>query len=239
MRFDVAPEIFDRFPGMRIAVAVAEGVDNAAPRPAIDAVWREAWGAAGAEAARYGNAQSHPRVAPWRERFKAMGVSTKEFRSSIEALLRRAAKGGEPFGISPLVDFYNAVSLRHVVPAGGFDLDQLGTDLLELRLSRAGEEFLALGSGAPEVVPAGEVSYVAGGAILTRHFVWRQAKLGALVPETRRLFLVSEVLGEVEAEGGGEVADAVLADLCDGLREHFGVVARPFLLDAANRACDW
>jgi DNA/RNA-binding domain of Phe-tRNA-synthetase-like protein len=213
-------------------------VDNATPRPAIDALWRDAWVAAGAAAAQYGNAQSHPRVAPWRERFKALGVSTKEFRSSIEALLRRAMRGDEPFSISPLVDFYNAVSLRHTVPAGGFDLDQFAAPL-ELRLSRAGEHFLALGGTAPEAVPPGEVSYVAGDAVLTRHFVWRQSSLGALVPATRTLFLVSEVLGEVEAHGGGTVADGVLADLCGGLRDHFGVTPRSFLLDATTPRCAW
>jgi DNA/RNA-binding domain of Phe-tRNA-synthetase-like protein len=148
-------------------------------------------------------------------------------------------KGGDPFSISPLVDFYNAISLRHIVPAGGFDLDQLDADPLELRLSRAGETFLALDGSAPETVPPGEVSYASGDAILTRHFVWRQSRLGALVPATRTLFLVSEVLGEVEAHGGGTVADTVLADLCDGLRDYFGVTARPFLLDAATPSCAW
>ncbi|MDP8946327.1 MAG: hypothetical protein M3N03_10425 [Actinomycetota bacterium] len=41
----------------------------------------------------------------------AMGVSGRKFPSSIEDLLRRAFKGGEPLRINPLVDFYNAVSL--------------------------------------------------------------------------------------------------------------------------------
>src|SRR4051794_41495989 len=122
MRYVIAPEIWERFPGMRVAVAVAEGVDNASPCPTVEALWRESWAAAGGLAVQYANAQSHPHVAPWRERFKAMGVSSKEYRSSIEALLRRAMKGGEPFSINPLVDFYNAVSLRHISPAGGFDL---------------------------------------------------------------------------------------------------------------------
>lgn len=239
MPFTIAPAIFDRFPGLRVAVAVASGVDNATPRPAIDDRWSAAWAEAEAAAARYPNAQSHPRLAPWRERFRAIGVSAKHFPVSTEAMLRRALRGGEPFRINPLVDFYNAVSLRHTVPAGGFDLDQLAADAIELRLSRADERFLALGAEQPEPVAAGEISYIAGDDILTRHFVWRQARRGALTPATRTLFLVSEVLGEVEAEGGGAVADAVLADLCAGLRDHFGVEPRPFILDAANPSCAW
>ena len=57
----------------------------------------------------YESAQAHPRVAPWRAQFKAMGLAPRDYRSSIEALMRRARGGGEPFRISPLVDFYNAV----------------------------------------------------------------------------------------------------------------------------------
>jgi DNA/RNA-binding domain of Phe-tRNA-synthetase-like protein len=142
-----------------------------------------------------------------------MGVSGKEFPSSIEALLRRAMRGGEPFRINPLVDLYNAVSLRHVVPAGGFDLDQLGGPLA-LRLTRAGDHFTALDADAPLPVPAGEVAYADGQTVLTRHFVWRQARVGLITPATRAVVLLSEIPGEV----GADVARQVLADLAAGLQ---------------------
>ena len=238
MEYVIAPEIFERFPGMRVAVAVAEGVDNVTPRPAVEALWRESWLAAGKLAAQYANPQSHPHVAPWREAFKGMGLSSKDFRSSIEAILRRAMKGGEPFRINPLVDFYNAISLRHVSPAGGFDFGALAAPI-ELRPSRADEPFLALGAAEPELLPPGEVSYVCGDAVLTRHFVWRQAQLGALVPATQHVFLVSEVLGEVDRLSNGTVVDAMLAAFCAGLRYYFGVTARPFVLDAEHPRCAW
>jgi DNA/RNA-binding domain of Phe-tRNA-synthetase-like protein len=258
MRFAVAPEVFARFPRMGIAVAVADGVDNGVPRPAVEADWRAAWAAAGREGAIHGNAQSHPRVRPWRERFKALGVSSKDFPSSIEAMLRRALKGGEPFAINPLVDFYNAVSLRHAVPAGGFDLDDLERlgGALELRLTEAGDRFAALDADAPVEVPPGEVAYAAGTTVLTRHFVWRQGREGLITPATRALILVSEVLGEVEgdsaakgwdseAKGRAEeraengVGKAILAVFDAGLREHFGVTARLFVVDEAKPAIEW
>ena len=136
-QFRVEPAIFARFPGLRLAVVVAHGVDNATARPAVAESWHAAWAGAARLAAGHGNAQSHPRVRPWREAFRATGVSSKEFPSSIEAMLRRALKGGAPFEINPLVDFYNGLSLRHIVPVGGFDLDELHGPL-ELRLTRAG-----------------------------------------------------------------------------------------------------
>jgi DNA/RNA-binding domain of Phe-tRNA-synthetase-like protein len=233
MQFTIAPEIFERFPGIRIAGAVARGVDNGRANPPVEARWREEW-ARVVEAATYGNAQSHPRVAPWRGRFAALGISGKQFPSSIEAMLRRALKGGEPFTINPLVDFYNAVSLRHTVPAGGFDLADVHGPL-ELRLSRAGDEFMALDTDVAILVPPGEISYADGQVILTRHFVWRQARTALITPATRDLILVSEVLAEV----GRETAEAVRAEFYDGLCEYFGVTAEAFLLDAEQRAVAW
>lgn len=233
MEFIIAPEIFERFPGLRLAVAVAEGIDNARERPAVAAAWREAWAGA-ARASVYGNAQSHPRVRPWRERFGAMGVSGKQFPSSVEALLRRALKGGEPFAINPLVDFYNAVSLRRLVPAGALDLGQLRGPL-ELRLSREGDSFTALDEDAPLAVPPGEVSYADGATILTRHIVWRQARTGLVSPTTTTAFLVSEVLSEL----GASVAEEVLADFRAGLADSFGVAARTFLMDARGATIAW
>ena len=252
MRFEVAPEIFRYFPGMRIAVAVADGVDNAVPRPNADAYWRASWAEAGPAAAAYGNAQSHPRVQPWRERFRAMGVSPKEFPSSIEAMLRRALRGGEPFAINPLVDFYNGVSLRHVVPAGGFDLAEI-VGPLELRLSRAGDHFTPLDGDEPVAVPPGEVAYADGTTILTRHFVWRQARTALIGPETRSVVLVSEVLGEVgeganlAAAGGnrpgalgrGELVEDVLEDLVEGLKRFCKVRAVGWVVDEETSSVEW
>lgn len=234
MQFVVHPELFERFPGLRLAVVVGQGIDNRQERPEVTSFWQEAWIVAGKEAAQYGNAQSHPSIRPWRERFKAMGVSGKEFPSSAEALLRRALKGGEPFQINPLVDFYNAISLRHAVPAGGFDLARI-TGPLELRLTRAGDTFTALGDQAPLDLNAGEIAYADGATILTRHFVWRQAQTGLIAPDTRSVFLVSEVQGELDAS----VATAVQQEFQRGLQAYFGVESRAFLVDQAHPVCEF
>src|SRR5262245_32483805 len=225
MEFSVEPEIFARFPGMRLAVVVAHDVDNHDDRPAIAEAWTEAWAGAATAAAGHENAQSHPRVRPWRERFQAMGVSMRQFPTSIEALLRRALKGGSPFRINPLVDFYNSVSLHHTVPVGGFDLERVFGPLT-VRLTRAGDTFAALDGEGP--VPAGEVAYVTGSTVLTRQLMWRQARDGLILRETRAVFLVSESL----PEAGTGLAETVLDALEAGLRGTFGATARRFVVDA-------
>jgi DNA/RNA-binding domain of Phe-tRNA-synthetase-like protein len=234
MRFSIQPELFDLFPGLRIPVVVARGIENRGPHPDVESAWREAWTAADAGRV-YGNAQSHPRIRPWRDRFRAMGISGKEFPCSAEALLRRALKGGEPFSINPLVDFYNSVSLRHAVPAGAFDLDGMAGDLA-LRLTRPGDTFQAIDAAEAIPVEAGEVAYTDDREILTRHFVWRQARTGLVQPESRSVLLLSEVLGKV----GPEVAEQVLADFLGGLRTYFGVDATAAAItDASTPAIEW
>jgi DNA/RNA-binding domain of Phe-tRNA-synthetase-like protein len=146
------------------------------------------------------------------------GISGRKFPSSIESLLRRAYKGGDPPHFNPLVDFYNAVSLRHVVPAGGFDLEEID-ETLELRLTRAGDAFHPLDGSAAESVGEGEVAYASGAEILTRHFVYKQSRKALLTVSTTSLFLVGEVGGGVAPAQarihGGHSALTNTTDLLD------------------------
>src|SRR5437764_9857890 len=104
-----------------------------------------------------------------------MGVPARDYSSSIESLLRRAMRGGEPFRVNPLVDLLHSVSLRHVVPAGAFDLGAVRGDV-ELRPTREGDRFTALDDDRGEPVPTGELAYCDGAVVLTRHVVWRQSR---------------------------------------------------------------
>ncbi|MBI4640173.1 MAG: hypothetical protein HY731_05735, partial [Candidatus Tectomicrobia bacterium] len=95
IRFAVDPDVFAAFPGLQLAVAVAKDIDNTGEYSEIRSAWQSTWAEA-QEAQRYGDIQSHPRVRPWRDQWKQIGISSKKFPTSIEALLRRTVKGGEP-----------------------------------------------------------------------------------------------------------------------------------------------
>ena len=158
--------------------------------------------------------------------FRGTGVSAKKFPTSIEAMLRRALKGGTPFHINPLVDFYNALSLHHVVPAGAWDLDEILEDL-QLRFTRPGDRFTALDASEAIAVAEDEIAYACGEVVLTRHFMWRQAKQALVSAETRNVFLVSEIPGIA----GPGVAEAMRRDMVSGLEQHFGVESASAILD--------
>lgn len=233
MKLAIAPQVWQRFPGIRFTVVTADGIDNAStPHPGVEAEL-----AAAEEELRSGwkheTPQAHPRLAAWRGAFRALDVSRKEHASSVEALVRRVL-GGQPLPrISPLVDLYNAVSLRYRIPAGGYDLGQVRGDL-RLAFTTGGEAFHALGAEAPVTVGPGELAYLDDAGVLTRHFVWRQAERAKIDASTRRVFLVAEVLGEVEPG----VARGAEADLVAGLEKHFGVSARSDVLRSGETAWD-
>ena len=226
MNFVIEKEIFDYFPGMKIIAVEARGVGEGDAEK-ISALLNEGWKIAGEAAVLNGNAQSHPYIKPWGDRMKEVGAPRKQFPSSIEAMVRRAGKGGQPFSISPLVDFYNAISLKYIVPAGAFDIDDMNGDL-ELRFSKDGDTFTALDSDENAPVPAGEVSYADGDKIITRHFVYKQSKHALLKKDSKNIIFVSEILGELPAE----TADTVAKALTDGIRDCFGIDTTAVILNA-------
>lgn len=146
-----------------------------------------------------------------------------------KSMVRRAGKGGEAFHIIPLVDFYNSIALSHIVPAGGFDIDQM-QEGLSLRLSREGDWFMALDEEKEINVPAGEVSYADGNQIVTRQFVWKQAKHLLLNEHTKNVFFVSEILGDLPYETADNVAKA----LVNGLWKCFDISTAAHILDERN-----
>ena len=62
-------------------------------------------------------------VASWREAYRAFGAKPQRTRNSLEALLRRAGRDGLP-RVNQLTDIYNAISVLHLLPLGGEDLNR-------------------------------------------------------------------------------------------------------------------
>jgi DNA/RNA-binding domain of Phe-tRNA-synthetase-like protein len=235
MSFIVEETIWDKFPEMLLVVAYASDVDNSFYNQELTDDFRiaqqdlkEQW--------TYPNAQSHPNIAAWRTTFRsAMGLKGGDFPASIEALAKRVLSGKGIGSINSVVDFYNLLSLQHVVPVGGWDVDGFAGGDIELRLTRSDESFRELGSPSAISVGAGEVCYADAEALITRHFVWRQAEEAKVTSDTHRVFLVSEILPEVGAKVAADVAQA----FSDGLESYFEVTCHSNIMSAGDTRWDW
>jgi DNA/RNA-binding domain of Phe-tRNA-synthetase-like protein len=187
----VEPSFWQLFPDALIGVVLAEGVDSTRNRGACAAMLGSQIARTAAELGE-GEIGSHPAVAAWRAAYAAFGVKPSKYRSSIESLLR-SAKAGRLRSISPLVDSYNTVSLRHLLPAGGEDLETIQGDL---RLTRAAgdEHFVPIGGSEPEPPPAGAVIYRDDAGVVCSCWNWRESDRTKLTDRTTRAVLVIEAL---------------------------------------------
>ena len=131
--------------------------------------------------------------------------------------------------INPVVDFYNAVSIKHGVIARAFDLGELqiaSIQPLELRMSSARDSSKALDAetdAEPILVGIGELVYAQGMTVPTRHLAWRQVAQGLVTEKTQNVIFMSEVFNEQNEPRSTELTRRVADDLVNGLRLFFGV----------------
>jgi DNA/RNA-binding domain of Phe-tRNA-synthetase-like protein len=206
------------FPAARIGVVVVRGVENTRGADLCAALLA---GAVAGAARTVGEADiaTYPAIAPWREAYRAFGVKPAKQRSSIENLLRSAV-AGHVRSINPLVDLYNTVSLRHLLPCGGEDLRAIAGDI---RLTRAvgGEHFVPLGSTEPQPPQPGEIIYRDDAGVICRAWNWREAERTKLTEGTTDAFLCIEALPPTD-----EVAlRAACAELAALVTAHLGGTA--------------
>jgi DNA/RNA-binding domain of Phe-tRNA-synthetase-like protein len=227
-RFIIEDNFWELFPDTSIGVIVAKGLENSVTSPDFANMLEEASekvrvSLEGAELAK------HPVISVWREAYKKF-KSPRENRSSIEALIRRAYNGKQVGIINPLVDIYNYVSLKYMLPCGGEDLDVVKGDI---RLTRAAgdEPFTPLGSETNEPPAEGEVIYKDSEGAICRCWNWREADRTKLTDETKNVFLCIESVDDRRRE----TFEAAVRELSEQVKRYLGGSLQVFILDVKNK----
>ncbi|MFE5142463.1 B3/4 domain-containing protein [Streptomyces fagopyri] len=156
-----------------------------------------------------------PHMAAWREVYTAFGSKPSRTRNSAEALARRALTDAGLPRINVLVDLYNAMSVAHLIPVGGEDIERVSGGM---RLVRAtgDEDFVTVTGGAETVEhpDAGEVVWRDGVGVTCRRWNWRQGPRTRLTEEsTSAIFLLEGLAPTPVAEIGAAAAE--LAELLE------------------------
>lgn len=180
--YSIANAVFARHPGYVRGVVVAYDLTNGPSSPELVDLLRAAE-ASVRERLDLETLTAHPRIASWREAFKAQGIKPNEFRCSVEAMVRRALRSQPLPSINALVDLGNALSLRHLVPVGSHAIDVVTGDLA-LRPATGEETFVAFGSDQTEHPAPGEIVFTEGNTVLTRRWSWRQSNHTLTLPGT-------------------------------------------------------
>jgi DNA/RNA-binding domain of Phe-tRNA-synthetase-like protein len=229
VRLNLAPPFLALFPDALVGVAVVRGIDNHGEDAQLTARLKTA---ADGIPERVGAAPltEHPRVAVWREAYRRFGAKPKDHPSSIENLLRRAARGQTPSNINRLVDLYNAVSLEALLPAGAEDLAAIDGDV-ELTVAGEAEPPVRL-LGEPEARPpkAGEVIYRDRQGAICRRWNWKEADRTKITEATRDAIVVVEGLPPIARAD----IEAALDGIARAVRERFGGTATAAVLDGGR-----
>lgn len=224
MKFIVEPEIFERFPGIRLGVLVVTGMTNRPSQSAVDRLLTAAE-AATRQKLTGTDPKEHPRVAPWREIYRQFGSPPSQYRSSIESLLRRVLAGSSLPRINPLVDIYNYLSLKHLLPAGAEDLDRIEGNLV-LGLAKGNESGGYIGATEISTGYPGEVVYRDDWGFICRRFNWREGERTKITPATKNAVVVIEALPAV----GDNDFKKALDEATQLFKKHLGAEVKVLVL---------
>lgn len=231
--FQIDPWVWSRFPGMKLVCVAGDGLDNTTPQPKAGELLTSAQNRVRRALAGRNFDQYEP-FSVWR------GVQPgKSFPAAHEALGLRVA-GEKPLrSINSLVDCYNAVSLEFLAqdiaaPIGAWDSDEL--PMIRLIETEGGEPFIELGKDTPVKAMLGEVAYANEDRtqLVTKNFVWRQARLGAVASSTSAFFVVSELLPPFARS-----AEMVLDRLVDVISDCFGITPASKILAEPETVWTW
>ena len=228
-RFIIEESFLEVFDDFRIGVIVLKGINNHKKgeddyRSLLDDAQRESM-------KYYPNEDfsSNEVIKVWREAYSRFKTK-KGARSSIEALLKRVAKGNSIGTINPLVDIYNAISLKYGLPCGGEDIDQFVGDV---RLTKAmgNEEFITYGSDISEPPYQGEIVYKDDKGAICRCFNYRECVRTCLEEDTVNAFMVIETVDQKSMER----LNTAIEEMASLISTHLGGEATVYYLDKNNR----
>jgi len=228
----IDPRIFEKFPELKVGIVRAKQIDNRGESAEIVRLIRERE----VEIRREFDSETlsqHPKIRVWREAYSFFGAKPKKYKSSVESLFRLVLKGNELRPINKIVDIYNYISLKHLVPVGGDDTAKVEGDI-QLKFARGDEPFTPLNSEETETPKEGEVVYTDSKEVLCRRWNWREGDKTKMTENTAEVLLVVEGLPPVIKEEVQKIIEemgTLISKYCRG-------ETRISILDVAGQEVD-
>ena len=227
MLFKVDEEIFKNFPGLTIGIVAARDINNSMDTGTGSflkkqlATVRKEW--------TFERLESDLRIFSWREAYRSFNAKPKKYKCSVENMYTMILNGSELHSINNVVDIYNAVSLKHCIPAGGDDIDKIDGDIF-LTYAEGVERFIPLNGIEPVSPKPGEVIYRDSEDVLCRRWNWRECDKTKMTENTKNVCLVVEGLPPFKKE---EVKQ-ITAELAGEIKRFCGGTASVHIVDIDN-----
>ncbi|NOL49982.1 B3/B4 domain-containing protein [Pelistega europaea] len=187
----ISPEIFQLAPDFKaISINVQAG-------PVVDAeVGATALRQACADYLQTPPAWAEAHLQSWATVFQQFGAKPKRTPCSAAALIKRVQKDGILSSIDPIVDLYNAVSIRYAIPVGGENsLAYVGVPQLGFASGKEIFDTVKEGVAAIENPEVGEVIWHDNQGVTCRRWNWRQGTRTRLSIDNSAMWFILESLG--------------------------------------------
>ena len=158
----------------------------------------------------------------WSDVFRSFGAKPKRTPCSAEALRKRVIKDGSMVPLDPVVDLYNAVSIRYAVPVGGENFAAYA-GMPRLVVADGTEIFDTMKDGQPgsESPDEGEVVWRDDIGVTCRRWNWRQGIRTRLSVADNRMWFILESLPQMplgELNAAGKMLTDGLEKMMPGVR---------------------
>jgi len=227
-KFVIEDEFFEIFPDAQIAIVILKDINNQIVdkdkyKSLLEKTSKEALTLIDND-----DFSKNKIIADWRWAYQQFKTK-KGARSSIEALFKRVKKGQDLSCINPLVDIYNAISLKYGIPCGGEDIDTFEGHV-KLTKAVGDEAFITLGSDKSEPPYKDEIIYKDDAGAICRCWNWRESVRTMLTEDTKQAFMCLELINDERLD---DLKDAV-HDLSEMVTSHLGGTYRIEYLNKNN-----
>ena len=229
MKFVINDKIFAQYPSLNIGVVVARGIDNNGESPEISQLIKDESTRIRSEF-NLDTLVEIPEIKTWQETYRSFGAKPKKYKCSIENLYRLILEGVNLRPINKIVDIYNYVSIKNMVPIGGDDIDKVDGDIT-LTFAQGSESFQPLNSDQVDNPHPNEVVYSDSKEILCRRWNWRECNKSKMTLDTKNVTLVVEGLSPVRKEK----IQSVINELADLVKKYCGGQTQTHLLDPDHK----
>ena len=216
--------VIDKYPGFMIGAALIRGVKiNSTPTELqieMQATFNKYRGMSNEAIV------SLPKVASYRRAIKESGVNVGVRRPTMEALMRRLAKGNEIPSINNIVDIGNYMSVKHEMSSGFFDFTKINFPIV-FKESVGGEQVATFGDKEPITLQPGEICYFDNQGPFAIDLCWRDAIRTSITEETTDVLVCTEVVYDVSRQDVEKfLQDSVnyLTKYCGGKLEKIGII---------------
>ena len=229
-QFIADPSFWELFPQAQLGVVLLRNLDNTGESVRDIKVLLSQSNAEAEKFLTKNVFSENPVIAIWREAYRKFKTK-KGVRCSIEALLKRVEKQNPVSYINPLVDIYNAASLRFGLPCGAEDSSCFDGDLI-LGITQGGDAFYALGDDDNSPTLEGELCYRDNAGAVCRCFNWRDGKRTMITEHTKNAFVIMENLDPAREEE----LKAALQLIADYAEKYLGAAVSMEILTKDNPA---